>query len=121
MLLGKFDSFNKYYKDFIAKNDKTKINIETFENSFSLARFENKKIKPIKLTIDKVEKFTINYPYIALLSDSKIQKLQFGYKLYELNIGPIITSFYSGTKFIYSIVSFVDKHLSAKLIYDEKR
>ena len=40
------------------------------------------------------------------MSDSKIQKLQFVYNLYELSTGPIITSFYTGARFIYSIVSF---------------
>ena len=78
-------------------------------------------VKLEKLKIDKSSKFKINYPYIALLSDSDIQKLQFGYSSYNLTIGPIIASFYTGAKFTYNIVSFVDKVLSCKLIFNEEK
>ena len=73
------------------------------------------------LNIDKSNKFNINYPYIALLSDSDIPKLQFGYTSYNLNIGPIICSLYAGKKFVYNIISFVDKSLTAKLEFDEEK
>lgn len=38
-----------------------------------------------------------------------------------MNIGPIIASLYSGNKFTFNIVSFVDKILSIKLIFDEEK
>jgi len=120
-IMGRLKSLIEYYDKFISNKYQTKLNIEKFESSFSLVKFDIKRPTIKELKIEKLSKFTINYPYIALLSDSKIQKLQFGYNLYELNIGPIITSFYTGARFIYSIVSFVDKNLSAKLIYDEEK
>ena len=120
-IMGRLNSLIEYFDKFISNKYQTKLNIEKFESSFSLVKFGIKKSTIKELKIEKLNKFTINYPYIALLSDSKIQKLQFGYNLYELNIGPIITSFYTGTRFIYNIVSFVDKNLSANLIYDEEK
>ena len=78
-------------------------------------------MKPKKLTIEKSNKFDINYPYIALLPDSDIPKLQFCYTSYNLNIGPIICSLYAGKKFVYNIISFVDKSLTAKLEFDEEK
>ena len=121
MIIGKLDSLIKYYDIFDSLKQKAKINLESFDNSFSIDILEKKKKKIKKLIIDKSCKFNINYPYIALLSDLTIPKLQFGYNSYILNIGPIITSFYSGAKFTYNIVSFVDKNLSAKLIFDKDK
>ena len=100
---------------------KAKKNIESFDKAFSVVKFEKKRPKIIKLKLEKSSKFSINYPYIALLFDSDIPKLQFGYSSYNLTIGPIITSFYSGTKFIYNIVSFVDKILKVNLLFDEEK
>ena len=90
------------------------------DKSFSIFNFEKKRPKEIKLKIDESNKFYINYPYVAILTDSDIPKLKFGYNSYILNIGPIITSFYFGTKFTYNIISFVDKPLSSKLIFDKE-
>ena len=76
------------------------------------------KKKIIKLqNISKSIKFSINCPYIALLSHIDEHKLQFGYKSYNLNIGPIIASLFTGEKFTFNIVSFVDKNLIAKLVF----
>ena len=44
--------------------------------------------------------------------------MEFGYSSYNLNIGPIICSLYSGTKFTYKIISFIDKILSVTLLFD---
>ena len=79
------------------------------DKSFSIFNFEKKRSKEIKLKIDESNKFHINYLYVAILTDADIQKLKFGYNLYVLNIGPIITSFYFGRKFTYNIISFLDK------------
>ena len=38
-----------------------------------------------------------------------------------MNISPIIDSFYSGAKFTYNIVLFVDKILEVKLLFDEEK
>lgn len=54
---------------------KAKKNIESFDKAFSVVKFEKKRPKIIKLKLDKSSIFSINYPYIALLSDSDIPKL----------------------------------------------
>ena len=58
---------------------------------------------------------------MTLLTDTEIPKLQFGYSSYNLTIGPIIASLYQGTKFTYNIISFVDKNLICKLIFDKEK
>ena len=122
LIIGKLDSLIAYYEDFDSLKQKARTNLESFDNSFSIVVFEKKRQRAKKLIIDdKLCKFNINYPYIALLSDLDIPKLQFGYNSYNLNIGPIITSFYSGAKYTYNIVSFVDKTLSAKLVFDKEK
>ena len=122
MIIGKLESLIKIYEKFDSLKKKTKKNVETFNKSFSIDKFEKNrpKIKKLKITKDS-DKFTINYPYIALLTDSEIPKLQFGYSSYNLTIGPIITSFYTGTKYTYNIVSFVDKILLCKIKFDEEK
>ena len=121
MIIGKLESLIKAYDEFDSLKKKTKKNVESFNKSFSVEIFEKKRPKIKKLKINEESKFTINYPYIALWTDSDVPRLQFGYSSYNLTIGPILTSFYSGTKFIYNIVSFVDKNLSCKIIFDEDK
>ena len=119
MIIGKLESLIKFYDNFDLLKKKAKINMESFDDKFSLEVFEKKRPKQKKLKVEKPDKFSINYPYIALISDSDIYKLQFGYSSYKITIGPIIASFYSGTKYIYNIVSFVDKKLEVKIVFNE--
>ena len=120
MVIGKMEALIKFYDDFNQKKKEIKKNAESFDDSFSLFRFENKRPKIIDLKIDKSKSFQINYSYVALLLDSGKEKLQFGHSDYNLKIGPIITCFYSGTKLNYNIVSFVNDVLLVKLIFNKE-
>ena len=123
LILEKLLSLIQAYDNYDSLKQKAKINLESFDESFSINIFEKNRPKIKELKINKTNKFTINYPYLALLKDTEtdIQKLQFGYSSYNLTIGPIITSLYKGTKFTYNIISFVDKILTCKLIFDEDK
>ena len=119
-ILPKLQSLIKTFDDFDNLRQKGK-NIELFNDSFSTNIFEKKRPRTEELKIDKSKKFTINYPYLTLLTDIEIPKLKFGYSSYNLTIGPIIASLYQGTKFTYNIISFVDKNLNCKLIFDKEK
>ena len=119
MIIGKMESLIKYYEEYDEQKKVINNNSKLFDDSFSLLKFEEKRPKIIDLDIKKFNEVQINYPYIALLSDSGKEKLLFGHNDYKLNIGPAITSLYSGSKFNYNIISFVNNNLLAKLDFKE--
>ena len=119
MIIGKMESLIKYYDEYDEQKKIINNNSKLFDDSFSLLKFEEKRPKIIDLDIKKSNGFQVNYPYIALYSDSGIEKLQFGQSEYILNIGPVITSLYSGNKINFIIISFVNNNLLAKLNFEE--
>lgn len=119
MIIGKMESLIKYYEEYDEQKKVINNNSKLFDDSFSLLKFEEKRPKIIDLDIKKFNEVQINYPYIALLSDSGKEKLLFGHNDYKLNIGPAITSLYSGSKFNYNIISFVNNNLLPKLDFKE--
>ena len=120
MIIGKLESLIKEYKAYNNHKKGMEDDITSFDTSFSITKFD-KHIKDKKLTIKESNKLDINSPYISLSIDSDIPKLQFGYSCYNLTIGPIISSFYEGEKFVYNIISFVNKNLTCELIFEEEK
>ena len=121
-IIGKLESLIKAYKAYNNHKKEMEDNINSFDKSFSIAKFDNKSsTKKLKLRIKDSNKLEINYPYISLSTDTDIPKLQFGYSCYNLTIGPIINSFYAGEKYVFNIISFVDRNLTCELIFEEEK
>ncbi len=117
-LRKKFSELFEFYESWESKKKSLKNSKKAMDKSFSIYKFEKNRPSLINLKIDKTNiKYNINTPFVSL---SNSQTLQFGCNQYILDIGPIITSFYSGSKFTYKIISLIDKPLYANLIFNKE-
>ena len=57
-IMGRLKSLIEYYDKFISNKYQTKLNIEKFESSFSLVKFDIKRPTIKELKIEKLNKFT---------------------------------------------------------------